>query len=191
MRPPAPDPAPPCVPAPLQDSHWFAAEVHAHDGQLKAYLRGSFPTVRDIDDIVQESYLRIWKAGADQPIASARAFLFRIARHAAVDLVRRRRNSPIIAVGDLAALPVLEDGPGVAEQVSTAEKLRLLGDALAALPRRCRELIMLCKINGLTHAEAAAQLGISVKTADEHVFRGLKRLDAEMRRRGIDGDFGG
>lgn len=194
MSTPVSDPVPPCVSAPRDDSRWFAAEVQAHDGQLKAYLRGSFPSVRDVDDVVQESYLRIWRARARTPIESARAFLFRVAKHVAVDLLRRNRNSPITSVGDvgdLAAIPVLEDGPSVTEQVSTAEKLQLLGDALATLPPRSRELIVLCKIKGLTHSEAAVRLGISPKTADEHILRGLKRLDREMRQRGIDGYFGG
>lgn len=172
-------------------TRWFAEEVHLHESSLKAYLRGSFPTMRDVDDVVQESYLRIWKARAAQPIVCARAFLFRVARHVALDLVRRRRNSPIAAVGDLAALPVMEEKPGISEQVSTTEKLRLLGEALATLPPRSRELIVLCKIKGLTHREAAARLDISPKTADEHILRGLKRLNREMRQRGIDGYFGG
>src|SRR5687767_3921161 len=69
--------APPCVVESQSDqSQWFADEVHVHESQLKSFLRGSFPAVRDVDDVVQESYLRIWKARAAQPIDSARAFLF-------------------------------------------------------------------------------------------------------------------
>ena len=40
-------------PQDTEQARWFAAEVHAHDGQLRAYLRGSYPAVRDIDDVVQ------------------------------------------------------------------------------------------------------------------------------------------
>jgi DNA-directed RNA polymerase specialized sigma24 family protein len=73
-------------------TRWFTEEVHPHDASLKAYLRGSFPSVRDVDDVVQESYLRIWKARAIHPISSARAFLFRIARHLALDTLRHENN---------------------------------------------------------------------------------------------------
>lgn len=54
--------------------------MHAHDEQLKSYLRLAFPTVRDVDDIVQESYLRTWRRQSSQPIRAAKAFLFTVAR---------------------------------------------------------------------------------------------------------------
>lgn len=68
----------------MEQAQWFANEVHAHASQLKAYLRGAFPSVRDVDDVVQESYLRIWKARAIHPIESAKTFLFTIARRVAL-----------------------------------------------------------------------------------------------------------
>lgn len=58
---------------PEDRSKWFKEEVHLHDGQLKSWLKGTFPSVRDVDDVVQESYLRIWKAKATEPINSAKA----------------------------------------------------------------------------------------------------------------------
>jgi len=82
--------------------------VHLHDSSLKAYLRGSFPSVRDIDDVVQESYLRVWKARASQPIKSAKGFLFTVARRLALDLIRRERRSPLVAVTDLDRLFILD-----------------------------------------------------------------------------------
>src|SRR5580693_2470646 len=60
----------------VEQIRWFTEEVHPHEPSLRAYLNGSFPTVRDLDDVVQESYLRIWQARAAYPIGSARAFLF-------------------------------------------------------------------------------------------------------------------
>lgn len=73
---------------------WFAEEVQPHGPSLRAFLRGRFPAVRDVDDVVQESYLRIWKARARHPIDSAKAFLFRIARNLALDTLRHEKNSP-------------------------------------------------------------------------------------------------
>jgi RNA polymerase sigma-70 factor (ECF subfamily) len=79
----------------VPEARWFADEVHRHELALKAYLRGSFPSVRDIDDVVQESYLRVWRARLAHPIHSTKSFLFQVARHLALDLVRRDRVSPI------------------------------------------------------------------------------------------------
>jgi RNA polymerase sigma-70 factor (ECF subfamily) len=166
-------------------ARWFADEVHPHDAQLKAYLRSSFPAIFDVEDVVQESYLRIWTSRAAQPIHSAKAFLFKVARHVALNLVQRQRTSPVIVVGDLAALPVLEDRPGIAETVGKDEKLRLLVQALASLPPRCREITILRKLKGVPQREVAARLGIAEKTVEEQVARGVKRCENFLRRRGI------
>src|SRR5882757_3892641 len=118
------------IPPPPEQSRWFAEEVHPHDGQLKAYLRGNFPSVRDVDDVVQESYLRVWKAKTAKPIASAKAYLFTVARH-------------------LALCGVMEDRPSVADVLTEQEKIELLTDALAALPARPRAILLLHKFEGL------------------------------------------
>ncbi|MBA4136969.1 MAG: sigma-70 family RNA polymerase sigma factor [Opitutus sp.] len=166
-------------------ARWFVEEVHAHDSSLRAYLRGSFPTVRDVDDVVQESYVRIWKANPAEPIQSARAFLFRIARHLALDWLRHDRVSPIDAVTDFSTLSVLDHGPGVAEAASMAEETALLLTAIDALPARCREIIILRKLRGLAQKEIAAQLGLSEQTVQVQIGRGVRKCEEFLRRRGV------
>ena len=98
---------------------WFAEQVQPHQAQLRSYLRGTFPTVRDVDDVVQESLLRIWQARARQTIRSAKDFLFQTGRNVATDMIRRERVSPIDFVADLGALSTLETGPSASEVVCT------------------------------------------------------------------------
>ena len=172
-----------------EQARWFAAEVQPYEPVLRSYLRGDFPGVRDIDDVVQESYLRIWKARAAQPVRSAKSFLFTVARHLALDLMRRSLRSPIVAVADLSALDIADDQPDVRDAAVTQEKLVLLAQAVATLPPRCREVVVLCKIRGLTHREAATRLGLSEKTVDEQILRGLKRLGVTLRAQGHDRHF--
>ncbi len=170
-------------PAPDPDhGRWFKQEVHVHDAQLKSYLRGSFPSVRDVDDVVQESYLRVWKARLTRPVNSAKSFLFQVARHLAIDLVRRNRASPVDGLPDLADLSVLDDGPGVVELACTREEIASLARALDALPARCREVMILRQIEGVPQKEIARRLGLSELTVQTHVVNGLRRLEAFMHR---------
>lgn len=168
-----------------ESSRWFVEEVQPHEPVLRSYLRGSFPAVRDIDDVVQESYLRMWKARAAQPVRCAKAFLFTVARHIALNLTARERRSPLVSVGDLAALPVLEEGASASDAAQKNETLVLLVEALAALPPRCREVTVLRKLRGLSQKETAAALGIAEKTVDEQLARGVRRCEDYLRKRGV------
>ncbi len=169
----------------LEQSRWFAEEVQPHGASLKAYLRGSFPTVRDVEDVVQESYLRVWRAKMAGSVESARGFLFCAARNLAIDFLRQRRRSPLKALGDLAALDVIDDRPDAFEVTAAHEKIILLGEALDTLTPRQRQIVILCKLQSKSHREVAELLGLSEKTVTEHVYRGVQRLGAELQRRGL------
>jgi RNA polymerase sigma factor (sigma-70 family) len=161
---------------------WFKDEVQPHDTSLRAYVRGRFPAVRDVDDVVQESYLRIWQARARHPIQSARAFLFRIARNLALDIVRHDRRSPIKVVTDLSHLFVIDDRPDAAAAASRQQEIALLVDAIDALPARCREIFILRKLRGVSQKDIAARLGLSEQTVQVQAARGLRRVADSLRR---------
>jgi len=104
------------LPAPSL-SRWFTEEVQPHEPALRAYLQARFPTLADHDDLVQETYTRLLRAQANGGVRYPKAFLFTAARNAAFDLFRRRGAKPTEAVIDLVELTVLEDVPGVGEQM--------------------------------------------------------------------------
>ena len=117
---------------------------------------------------------------------SARAFLFQVARHLALDTVRRDRVSPLVAVRDFAGLSVLESGPDAAEQASVSERFHLLADAIESLPRRCREVVILRKLQSVPQRDVAARLGITEKTVEVQLARGIARCEDYLRRRGVE-----
>ena len=182
---PSSEPAPATEPG---EARWFVDQVHVHDSALKSYLRHSFPGARyEVDDVVQESYLRIWKARAAQPIQSAKAFLFTIARHVALDLLRRDRISPVDGnvVIDSAASHVIDNRPGVVETACAREEAVLLAKAIDALPARCREIVILRKLRGMPQKEIAARLRIAEPTVQVQVARGMKKCDQFLREHGV------
>lgn len=153
---------------------------------MRTYLRSAFPAVRDVDDVVQESYLRIWKARAAQPIRSARAFLFTVARGVALNIIRKNGNAPFAAFGDFPASRVLDDKADALETTLVRERINLLADALMTLPPRCREITMLHKVHGLSQRQVAERLGLSERTVESQVRIGVTRCHAYLQRRGLD-----
>jgi RNA polymerase sigma factor (sigma-70 family) len=172
-------------PPAVDHQRWFADEVQPHDSQLKAYLRGSFPSVRDVDDVVQESYLHIWRRQLAAPIRSAKSFLFKIARHLAIDALRHGQRSPFDDVADLDRSSVLDTKPNAAEAACTSDELDLLLEAVDSLPARCREIVILRKLRGLSQKEIALRLGITERTVEVQGTKGLNRCEEFLRRRGL------
>ena len=168
-------------------AQWFTKEVYPHGAQLKAYLRGSFPAVRDIDDVVQETYLRVWRRMMLSPVASARSFLYRVARNLAIDALRREAVSPVDHVADLGGVSVLDGRPDAAETACTSEELDLLLKAIERLPPRCREVVVLRKLRGLSPQEIALELGMSEGTVHVHGAKGVRRCEEFLRERGLVG----
>jgi len=171
--------------APSEQHRWFSDHVQPHGSALKAYVRSAYPMVRDADDVVQETYLRIWRARALHPIESAKAFLFKIARNIALDSLRRGRASPIDVVPDLADLHVIDTGADGAQTACRNEEIAMLAQALEALPPRSREIVLLRKFQNLPQREVAERLGISELTVQEQVYRGVRRMEKFLIKRGL------
>lgn len=174
---------PPCATISMEKTRWFENEVHVHNVHLESYIRGSFPSV-DAEDIVQESLLRTWLANAARPIGSAKAFLFTVARHLAIDSIRRQKKSPITAMSDLAVLDVMDDGRNPVEAAAVSDEIALLADAIDSLPPQCREIILLRKLQGLPQREVAALLSTTEAAVGQQVCRGILRLVTFFASRG-------
>jgi RNA polymerase sigma factor (sigma-70 family) len=167
-------------------ARWFAEQVEPHEPSLRSYLKNSFPTVRDLDDIVQESYLRLIKARAVHPIHSPRAFLFSVAQRVAVDVIRReKRTTAHDVVVDFATANVSEDIADAADRASVQQEIALLAEAIHALPGRCREIMILRKLERLSHREIAHRLGISTSTVEVQISRGMQKCTKFLRSRGV------
>ncbi len=170
---------------PSEHARWFTEEVQPHEPALRAYLQVRFPTLGDHDDLVQETYTRLLRAKSRGGVRHPKAFLFTAARNAAFDLFRRRGAKPTEAVTDLVELTVLEDRPEVGEQIDESREREVLADAVRALPERCRQVIMLRYLDGLTYKEIGAQLGISTETVKVHMAKGMRRCAAFFAQRGL------
>jgi len=155
---------------------WFAREILVHEAALVRYLRRSWPNKDDISDLRQEIYIRVYEAAKTTRPAFAKSFLFTTARHFLTDRARRGRVVSIEAAGDLEDLNVLIDEVSPERRLHARQELKQLGNAFRLLPPRCREVVWLRKVDGISQNEVAQRLGISVRTVEFQVQKGMRIL---------------
>ncbi|MES2694842.1 MAG: RNA polymerase sigma factor [Verrucomicrobiota bacterium] len=168
---------------------WFEEELRPHEPALKSWLRARFPSLLDVDDIAQEATVRLWRRQAKPsavPLRSAKAALFAIARNAVIDLLRRKAVARTDSVAEIGELSVLDESADVVRTVVARQELEFLTEAVRTLPTRCRQVITLAKVYGLSEREVAERLGISENTVRTQVVRGMERCSAYLRERGIN-----
>lgn len=163
---------------------WFAEQVQPHEPALRGWLHGRVPPA-DVDDLVQESYARLLRARERGPITSPRGLLFATARNALRDLFRRRTTANTFPLAENDVSSVFDHAPGVAETVSRRQETELLAAAVAALPPRCREILVLRKFENLSHREIARRLAIAEHTVEAQLTKALHRCEAFFARHGL------
>jgi RNA polymerase sigma factor (sigma-70 family) len=167
-------------PSDSEAGRWFAEHVQPHEAMLRAWLRSRFKSENDIDDVVQESYLRLLAARERGTVASPKAFLFAVARNLALDRFRHREVVPTESLAENESMAVLEEGSSTSEIVAHNQELELLTEAIQLLPDRCRQIFTLRKVYGLSQAEIAQQLGVSENTVSAQLTIGVKKCMAFM-----------
>jgi RNA polymerase sigma-70 factor (ECF subfamily) len=80
-------------------------------------------------------------------------------------------------------LNVSDDKPSSEAYVAARQELRLLQAALDKLPPRCRQVVLLRKVEGLSQKEVAKHMGITIETVENQVAKGMRLLAQAMGSR--------
>lgn len=163
--------------------NWFIEEVLPAERALMRYLRRQWRDPAEWADLRQEVYARVYDAARERRPDNAAAFVLVTARHLLIDRARRQQVVSIEAFAELADLSVDELTPD--RHASGRAELRGVVDALEALPPRCREVVVLRKVDGLSQREVAAQMGITEDTVEKQVAKGMRALADALFARGI------
>lgn len=160
--------------------------VAAQDGELRRALH-RFVTQRlrdrtEGEDIVQETYLRLYDYRRTRHIADGAAFCFAVARNLVHDHFRRLRARP--PVGELAddiACPM----PRAEEVLDYRQRVDILVRALKVMPPLRREVFLRRRLDGVPGTVVAADLGMSQAAIEKHCTRALADLRHALERRGL------
>lgn len=161
---------------------WFKRHILVHEEALVRYLTRCWPNRGDVVDLRQDTYVRVYEAAAKSRPQAPKSFLFTTARHLMTDRLRRQRIVAIDAVGDLDALNVLVEELSPEERTSAHQELRRLAEAIDGLPPRCREAVWMRRVDDLPQKEVALRLGVTQKTVEKHIMKGMQLLAEAMVR---------
>ena len=152
---------------------WFVDEVLPLEAALMSFLRRSRRDKTDTEDLCHDVYVRVYEAARKQIPHPTKPFVFATARNLLADRARREHVVAIETVADLEALGVAVDEPGPDRSVAAREELRRLQAALDRIPPRCREAVVMRKVDNLSYREISARMGITEKTVDGYLTEGL------------------
>ncbi len=146
---------------------------------LRRYLTRLLHSPEEAQDVAHDAYLRVRPSVENAEARNPEALLYTTARRLAFNQLKRRRVAPF------AALPPADDTaparePDVVEQVIARQELVRLEEAIAALPEGCRTVLLLRKLELLSHREIADRLGIAVSSVEKHHARALRLLRAAL-----------
>lgn len=154
---------------------WVAREVLTHEAPLRAWLKRRM-SFDDVEDVIQESYCRIAGLTDVSHIRSGRAYLFTTAKMLVLERIRRSRVVSIDTAIELEKLDPADDYPSPEQITAGQQELRRVKRFIDQLPERCRDVIRLRKIEGLSQREVATALNISEHTVENDVVKGLRLI---------------
>ena len=136
----------------------------------------------EAEDVAQEAMMRLWKVAADwrqDGEAEPATWLYRVVANLCVDRLRRSGRMDPLDDPDMAA----DGAPGVEARMVQAERMAALDAALATLPERQRQAVVLRHIEGLSNPEIAGILDVGVEAVESLTARGKRALAAALANR--------
>jgi RNA polymerase sigma-70 factor, ECF subfamily len=149
-----------------------------HLPMVLGLARRLLPQKDEADDVAQEAFARVWTNAAKWTSGQAlfKTWLHRVTMNLCYDRLRMRRHEDL----DLAE-HIAETAPGPAQLVLRTQATVHIDRAVASLPTRQREAIVLVHFQGLTNIEAATQMEVSVDALESLLSRGRRTLREVLR----------
>lgn len=168
--------------APIVERRHIAVDEAELRRQLQRFVEGRLRDRADSEDLVQETYLRLYDYRRTRSVADVGAFCFAVARNLIRDHVRRLRAAPVLAeIPETIACPQ----PRADEILGYRERVEILIRALRTMPALRREVFTRRRLDGQASAAIARDLGLSVAAVEKHVVRALADLRTALDRRGL------
>jgi RNA polymerase sigma-70 factor (ECF subfamily) len=136
----------------------------------------------DIDDIVQETFIRTYQADLKEEIKYARSFMLKTAKNLALNHINKWDNKYNDSIEDFTYPAVELTSQNFEEEFESKERFLLFCRATEQLSDAVRKTFILKKVYGFSQKEIAQFLNLSESTIEKHVAKGLLKCAQYMER---------
>jgi len=134
----------------------------------------------DVDDILQETFLRAFSANQKKKIKSPQGYLFVISRN----LVIRRASNRSKAIKASIDSALYDDEPHFEQDFDAQQRFGALNEAMNVLPKNTRQAILLRKVYGFSSQEIANKMNISKSSVNKYIAEGIRHCEQSLCARG-------
>ncbi len=160
----------------------FRLLVHRWEHDVLAFLSAMLGSVEEAEDLVQETFVRVYRnAGKYRPEGMFKSWMLRIAGNLARSRLRRRRIIGWIPF-DPTDHDVADQAAGPEDELQAKQTADLVRGALARLPDRQREALVLHRFQGMKYKDIATTMGTTLPGVESLIQRALAALRDELSR---------
>ena len=166
----------------VEENSVVRAFIKCRDVLARSILKMSVRP-EDVDDILQETFLRAYTANDKKKIRSPQDYLFVVSRNLVIKDVTSRSKELNAVIND-----ALFDVEESSLDIELHEKLKFqtLSEALDLIPEKNRQAILLRKVYGLSSREIAKKMDVSKSSVDKYIVSGIKKCEKILDARGYD-----
>jgi len=155
---------------------WFCRQVLPLEGPLTRYIRRNWRVEEEVFDLLHDVYALALGGASDGLPDYTQGYVFTIARNLLTQRSRRARIVSFELVADLETVEPDVDIFSADRNLIARDDLRRAQAGIDNLPPRCREVVRMRKVEGLTTREAAERLGVGIDAIEQQLTKGMRAL---------------
>jgi len=161
----------------------FEAFQASRDGLVRSIMKMSVKQ-QDVDDILQETFIRVLRSDAQQEIKSPKGYLFVVSRNLILKKLVQQSKEINTEIDE--ALLENDVDNSVEKELYQKLKFERFIEVLNSLPEKHRRAILLRKLYCLSHKEIAKKMNISVSSVEKNIAKGLKQCKQSLYAQGYE-----
>lgn len=158
----------------------IATVYQQHQSELISYTARITDCRESAEEIIQESFIILFREMKQQHIEHPRAFLFRVAKNLAFDYLKHKK----VTINYIQAqYPILEstiEVPSIEQVMADKQDIDIMKQVIDELPPRCRDTFILNKMHEMSYGEVAQFTGISESGVEKHIMKGLRHCRSRL-----------